>query len=89
MAIGNKGFGLELNSVENATVQNNVISDNNVGVRTQTTTPSGERQNDVFLGNLIGTDKTGQVAIGNTSTGSRSSPAPASRSGGRARGRET
>ena len=69
VAIGNKGFGLELTSVENATVQNNVISDNNVGVRTQTSAPGGERQNDVFLGNLIGTDKTGQVAIGNTSYG--------------------
>jgi trimeric autotransporter adhesin len=47
-------------------VQNNVISNNNVGVRTQTVTPSGELQHEVFLGNLIGTDKTGQVAIGNT-----------------------
>ncbi len=69
VAIGNKGFGLDLTSVENATVLNNVISDNEVGVRTQTNTPSGELQHDVFQGNLIGTDKTGQVAMGNTNEG--------------------
>jgi hypothetical protein len=31
-----------------------------------TTTPSGQLQNDIFQGNLIGTDKTGKVALGNT-----------------------
>ncbi len=69
VAIGNKGFGLDLTSVENATVLNNVISANLTGVRTQTNTPSGELQHDVFQGNLIGTDKTGQVAMGNTDDG--------------------
>ena len=69
VALGNKGFGLDLTSVENATVLNNVISGNHIGVRTQTNTPSGELQHDVFQGNLIGTDKTGQVAMGNTDHG--------------------
>ncbi len=69
VAIGNKGFGLDLTSVENATVLDNVISANQTGVRTQTNTPSGELQHDVFQGNLIGTDKTGQVAMGNTVEG--------------------
>ncbi|MFI5459139.1 MAG: Ig-like domain repeat protein [Isosphaerales bacterium] len=65
-ALGSGTFGIDLYSVENATVQNNVISDNSIGVRTQTSTPSGELQHDVILGNLIGTDKTGQVALGNS-----------------------
>jgi Bacterial Ig-like domain (group 3) len=69
VAIGNKGIGLDLTSVENATVLDNVISANETGIRTQTTTPSGELQHDVFQGNLIGTDKTGQVAMGNTIEG--------------------
>ncbi len=65
-AIGGLGFGLDCNSIENATVTNNVISAFNVGVEMQSSTPSTEVQHDVFQGNLIGTDKTGQVALGNT-----------------------
>ena len=76
-------------AIENATVQNNVISAYNIGVRLQTSTPPTELQHDVFQGNMIGTDKTGQVALGNTSTGSRSRTARASRSAARVPGRET
>jgi hypothetical protein len=68
-ALGNIGTGLELDSVENATVQNNVISANYQGVVLQTVTTLTELQHDVFPGNLIGTDKTGTVALGNKSTG--------------------
>ncbi len=68
-ALGSGEIGINLYSVENATVQNNVIAANQIGVRTQTSTPSGELQHDVFLGNLIGTDKTGQRALGNSLDG--------------------
>jgi Bacterial Ig-like domain (group 3) len=65
-ALGSGTIGIDLNSIENATVQNNVVSSNSIGIRTQTPTTSGVLQHDVFQGNLIGTDKTGQVALGNT-----------------------
>src|SRR5262249_14184453 len=65
-ALGNSAEGIDLYSVENALVQNNVISANLIGVRMTTSTPSGELQNDVFEGNLIGTDKWGHVALGNS-----------------------
>ncbi len=65
--IGNAGTGLTLNSVENATVQNNVISANYEGVSFTTSTASTVLQNVVLQGNLIGTDKTGTVALGNES----------------------
>jgi hypothetical protein len=68
-ALGNVGTGLALDSVDNATVQNNVISANYEGVVLQTAISSTELQHDVFLGNFIGTDKTGTVALGNTTTG--------------------
>ena len=67
-ALGNS-IGLQLNNVENATVQNNVISANYTGVWTQTDTAVTELQHDVFQGNLIGTDKTGTVALGNKDQG--------------------
>jgi hypothetical protein len=63
--LGKGEFGLDLNEVENATVQNNVISGVQIGVNLQTNTPVTELQHDVFQGNKIGTDKTGQVALGN------------------------
>ncbi len=68
-AMGNKEFGLVLSSVDNATVQNNVISANGTGVDMDTIAPSTDVQHDVFQGNLIGTDRTGQVALGNTNIG--------------------
>jgi hypothetical protein len=68
-ALGSSNCGLKLISVENATVQNNVISGNQIGVDLQTNTPSGELQHEIFQGNLIGTDKTGKVAIGNVLQG--------------------
>ncbi len=68
-ALRNAGTGLTLDSVEHATVQNNVISGNYEGVMLQTSAPVTEAENNVFLGNLIGTDKTGSVALGNTGVG--------------------
>ena len=68
-ALANVGDGLTLNSVENATIQNNVISSNYNGVVLQTAGTATELQHDVFLGNLIGTDKTGTVALGNKGVG--------------------
>jgi CSLREA domain-containing protein len=65
-AMGGSGIGLDLYSIENATVQNNVISAFNIGIRMQNTIASTESQQDVIQGNKIGTDKTGQVALGNT-----------------------
>jgi hypothetical protein len=61
-ALGNAQEGLFLGSVKNASVLNNVISANNVGLRL-----SGSVA--VVQGNLIGTDKTGQVALGNINQG--------------------
>jgi hypothetical protein len=68
-ALGNGGDGLMLNSVENATVQNNVIAANYNGVELQTATPLTQPQHVVFRGNLIGTDKTGTVPLGNKGAG--------------------
>ena len=45
---------------------NNVISGNGMACLSKA---SPNPLNDVFQGNKIGTDKTGQVAIGNTSDG--------------------
>jgi hypothetical protein len=69
-ALGNTGIGLSV-SVDNATVENNVISANYEGVVVGTVYPLSEvhLQHDVFLGNLIGTDKTGTIALGNKTTG--------------------
>jgi hypothetical protein len=67
-ALGNIGVGLKLTSVQNATVQDNVISDNYDGIDLTTSTPVTQLQHDVFLGNLIGTDKTGTVPLGNKGT---------------------
>ena len=77
-------------SVENATVQNNVISANNTGVDFQIGKSRDRVQHDVFQGNLIGTDKTGKVALGNTIDGVVDRvAATASRSAERDRVRET
>ena len=61
-ALGNSSAGLTLLFADNATVQNNVISGNGEGLDI-----GGVRN--VFQGNLIGTDKTGAVALGNQRDG--------------------
>jgi hypothetical protein len=66
-ALGNAAVGLQLGSVENATVLNNVISGNNLGV--QLSGFGSDVEHNVFQGNLIGTDKTGLVALGNAEGG--------------------
>jgi hypothetical protein len=65
-ALGNTEQGLELYFAQNATVVDNVISGNGSGVLVEA---AQIPQNDIFQGNKIGTDKTGQVAIGNTNDG--------------------
>jgi hypothetical protein len=69
-ALGNTGVGIDLYEVENATLKNNVISANSEGVRFgYSTIMSPPVQNDVMQGNLIGTDKTGLVPLGNKFNG--------------------
>ena len=68
-ALGNSGYGIQLESVENATIQNNVISANYEGIDVQAQISSTELQHIAILGNLIGTDRTGTVALGNTAAG--------------------
>src|SRR5262249_8925957 len=69
-ALGNTGVGIDLYQVENATLKNNVISANAEGVRFgYSTIMSPPVQNDVMQGNLIGTDKTGLVPLGNKLNG--------------------
>ncbi len=66
-ALGNAEAGLQLESVENATVLNNLISSNSLGLEL-----SGfgtDVEHNVFQGNLIGTDITGLVGLGNTNAG--------------------
>ncbi len=67
VAIGNGQAGLLLASVANASIVGNVISANAVGLQYSgfSTLP----QNGVIAGNMIGTDVTGQVALGNTGPG--------------------
>ena len=67
VAMGNGGVGLNVASVANASIINNVISANHVGLQySQFDTLA---QNGVIAGNMIGTDVTGQVALGNTGPG--------------------
>ena len=66
-ALGNGATGLQLESVENTTVLNNVISANTVGLELSGFGPDVEHN--VIQGNWIGTDKTGQAALGNTQGG--------------------
>jgi hypothetical protein len=66
-ALGNGSAGLALESLENATVLNNVISANLIGL--QVSGFGADVGNNVFQGNLIGTDITGLVALGNTDLG--------------------
>jgi len=67
--LGNTGDGIEItgkfNYIGNASGGGNVISDNNIGIYIN---QSGASSNEV-LGNYIGTDKTGAVAMGNSSYG--------------------
>jgi CSLREA domain-containing protein len=61
-ALGNAGVGLTLAGVDNASIKDNVISANEIGLQL-----SGSVA--VVQGNMIGTDKTGHVALGNTQGG--------------------
>jgi hypothetical protein len=61
-ALGNTFAGLLVSEVANASVLNNVISANSLGLQISSSVA-------VVQGNLIGTDKTGQVALGNTYQG--------------------
>ncbi len=67
VALGNGSVGLLLASVANASIVDNVISANAVGL--QYSQFSTLPQNGVIAGNMIGTDVTGQVALGNTGPG--------------------
>jgi hypothetical protein len=66
-ALGNGSVGLLLSNVQNVTVLNNVISANNVGF--QLTGFGSAVEHNVIQGNLIGTDKTGKLALGNKELG--------------------
>jgi hypothetical protein len=66
-ALGNGDSGLALGGVENVTVSDNVISGNLDGVSVGST--SLDSEHNVFQGNLIGTDRTGTVNLGNTLEG--------------------
>jgi hypothetical protein len=61
--LASASVGLQLISVENATVTDNLISANQLGI--ELTGFGSDLANNIFQGNLIGTDKTGQVALGN------------------------
>src|SRR5262249_54223614 len=64
-ALGNTAGGLLLGSVQNATVQHNVVSANYTGIDLG----GPDTANDVVQGNLIGTDKTGLLPLGNLGWG--------------------
>jgi titin len=66
-ALGNGTAGVELTSLENVIVQDNVISSNHTGLSLSGFGPDVEHN--VIQGNLIGTDVTGKVAIGNSDVG--------------------
>ena len=67
VALGNGQVGLTLESVHNATVQDNLISGNPVGI--QLTGFGTTASHNVFQGNLIGTDINGTANLGNTGNG--------------------
>ena len=67
VALGNGSVGLMVGSVANASIVANVISANTVGL--QYSQFNTFAQNGVIAGNMIGTDVTGQVALGNTGPG--------------------
>ncbi len=66
--LGNTGAGLDLESVENTTVVGNLISGNN-GLGLQVSGFGTDFEHNVFQGNLIGTDATGMIGLGNTDGG--------------------
>jgi hypothetical protein len=69
-ALGNTGDGLYLVSVQDATITGNVISGNDAGIFFQVPSTGPTQQlHDVVQGNRIGTDSSGQVALGNKHDG--------------------
>jgi Bacterial Ig-like domain (group 3)/Right handed beta helix region len=68
MALGNVGGGLNLDSIENATVVGNLIS-GNTGLGLSLSGFGTDVEHNVFQGNLIGTDITGLLDLGNTDAG--------------------
>ncbi len=66
-ALSNAGSGLILESVENATVSDNIISANTIGI--QLTGFGPDNEHNVFQGNLIGTNAAGTSGLPNTFAG--------------------
>ena len=82
--LGNGAAGLLLTGVENATVQGNEIAGNKDGI--DLTGSGTDVQHNVFQGNLIGTDQSGESGLGNTAYGMNLSNAIGNTIGGTGQG---